>query len=614
MSDSKYDRQYSDSYLYKRIWSYFSKNRRLVWGVVVAGLIVSLALALLPVITAEAVDVLEADTMLSNLYLLGGALLLTVLVNFFVNMLRRRWTVRLIGTAVAELRQDGQRAALERDMAFYDLNKSGKVLSRITNDTEDFANAILLGTDVVSQLVKIVVLLAVLLMRNIQLTLVVLAAMPLLMLVTLAFRALARRVTRQAARVLSNVNDNIQESVSGISIAKNFRQEESIYKEFVEVNNQSYRVNLRRGAVLSMVFPTLNFMAGTASAAVLYLGASAVINGRINVGDWYLFIQSVDAFWFPFIQIAAFWSQFQQAMAAAERLFSLIDTDNTIQQTGSKSPEHIKGRIAFEHVDFAYNEGGPNVLQDFNLTIKPGESVAFVGHTGAGKSSVARLIMRFYEFQAGTLRIDGEDIRDYDLHQYRAQIGYIPQRPWLFNGTIAENIRYGKPDATLEEIDQVAHSVGEGEWLETLPEGLSTEVGERGSQLSMGQRQLVSLMRVLLQKPSVFILDEATASIDPFTEVQLKEALDLILENSTSVLIAHRLSTVQSADRIIVLANGAIIEEGSHQQLMALGKTYAELYDTYFRHQSLSYVENAPEMFGAASAKRTQFARPEDII
>jgi ATP-binding cassette subfamily B protein len=212
-----------------------------------------------------------------------------------------------------------------------------------------------------------------------------------------------------------------------------------------------------------------------------------------------------------------------------------------------------------------------------------------VGHTGSGKSSLAKMIARFYEFQQGDLLIDGHDIRSFDLAAYRRQLGIVSQVPFLFAGTVVENIRYAVPDVTDAEIERLARQVGEGEWLETLPEGLVTEVGERGVRLSMGQRQLVALLRVLVQNPSIFILDEATASVDPFTEWQIQQALNLILKNATSILIAHRLTTVKAADRIIVLRKGQIIEEGDHETLMEQGGHYAELYDTYFRHQSLDY-------------------------
>jgi ATP-binding cassette subfamily B protein len=231
------------------------------------------------------------------------------------------------------------------------------------------------------------------------------------------------------------------------------------------------------------------------------------------------------------------------------------------------------------------------------MCIEPGENLALVGHTGAGKSSIVKLIARFYEFQGGRLLIDDQDIRSFDLQDYRKQLGIVSQTPFLFSGTVADNIRYTSPDVRDEEIEELAQKIGDGEWIETLPEGLQSEVGERGNRLSMGVRQLVSLMRVLVQPPAIFILDEATASIDPFTESQIQKTLNLILAGSTSILIAHRLSTVKASDRIIVLHEGKIIEEGNHQALMQGKGHYAELYNTYFRHQSLEYVESARDVF-----------------
>jgi ATP-binding cassette subfamily B protein len=346
--------------------------------------------------------------------------------------------------------------------------------------------------------------------------------------------------------------------------------------------------------VLALVFPTLNALGGMATALLIYVGGMDAIQGAVTIGAWYLFLRSMDQFMFPILNLSAFTAQVQAGLSAAERVFALIDAESAVSQVGQEAVPGLRGDIRFEHVDFQYSEK-EQIFEDFNLHIQPGESVALVGHTGAGKSSIAKLAARFYEYQAGRILVDGKDIRSLDLQQFRRQLGIVSQVPFLFSGTIAENICYACASVSEAEVAEIAKDVGGGAWLETLPEGMNTQVGERGSRLSMGQRQLVSLLRVLVQRPAIFILDEATASIDPFTEWQIQQTLNLILEKSTSILIAHRLSTIKAADRIIVLESGRIIEEGNHAGLLATGGHYASLYNTYFRHQSLDYVEAARE-------------------
>jgi ATP-binding cassette subfamily B protein len=595
LAADKYDRRYSDGYLLRRTWQYFRPRTGSIIAIITLVIVGSLVFSLFPIIMSQVVQGLQSQMPDSTILVLLGVLLAAAIVDYVFYMLRRRLLGRVVADVISTLREDAFRAAIRRDLAFYDENKTGKIVSRITSDSQELNTIIVVAGDLTGQLFEFVVLFGVLLTINWQLTLALLVLLPVVIGLSLGFRALARRATRQGSRAMAAVNDNIQESVSGISVAKNFRQEAMIYGEFADINRQSYRINLVRGFVLAMVFPALNAAAGLAFAAMVYIGGGAVLTSAISLGAWYLFIQGVDRFFWPFINLSGFWSQLQQGLSATERIFALVDAENQVVQTGERPAPRLSGDITFDHVTFAYPTGEA-VLKDFSLHIQPGESVAFVGHTGAGKSTVAKLISRFYEFQQGEIRIDGVDIRQLDLTSFRQQMGIVPQQPFLFSGTVMDNIRYAQPGATDAEIDELAHAIGGGEWMDSLPNGLLSEVGERGARLSMGQRQLVSLLRVLVQRPAIFILDEATASIDPFTETQIQEALDLILARSTSILIAHRLSTVRSADRIIVLDHGSIIEEGSHDHLIAQAGHYAALYNTYFRHQSLSYVENAREL------------------
>ncbi len=590
LDTESYDRSYSDRELVRRVGVYFARDRkRLIWSVV---LIVALAVvtAVQPLVVAEGVNLLGQNPAPAMLIALVAVSLAIGLFIWGANWLRRRLLQRITGMVMSDLRVDAFEAVMNHDMSFFDQYRSGRIISRITTDTQEFSQVVVLVTDIISQMLSLVILAVVLFTISWQLTLGVLGISVAIVLVAFSMRNLARRVTRRGFRAIADVNASIQEAVTGISVAKNFRQEAAIYGEFRRVNSQSYDMNLRRGFVLSNVFPVLNMVGGVGTALLVYFGGLSAAAGVITYGAWYLFITSVDRFWFPMAQLSAFWSQVQAGLSASERIFALIDAEPTVRQNAAVDPGRLRGEIEFKQVDFRYT-AQEQVLSDFNLRIAPGEGIALVGHTGAGKSSLGKLIARFYEFQSGQISIDGVDIRDLDLAAYRRQLGIVSQAPFLFDGTVADNIRYARPEATDEEILAIARQVGGGEWLDTLPDGMHTQVGERGNRLSMGQRQLVALMRVLVQEPAIFILDEATASIDPFTEQQIQQAINLILARSTSIVIAHRLSTVRAVSRIIVLDKGSIIEQGSHKQLMAQSGHYATLYDTYFRHQSLSYIE-----------------------
>jgi ATP-binding cassette subfamily B protein len=602
-----YDKTYRDRDLLRRVLGYFRPETKRMLAISLAVLVNSVSDTALPIYVSRTLDELARGE--ANLPLAAAVIVALGVLGWALSYVRRALTARAVGDVVLQLRRDAFDAVLARDLSFYDQFGSGKIVSRVNSDTQAFSQVVVLAIDLLGQLLLVVLLVVYLFWIDSGLTWLLLGFAPLIGAAALAFRRIARQAVTEARRAGANVSAHIQETVSGIGVAKTFRQERAIYDEFLQVNAQSRRVSRRAGYVFSGIFPVLNILAGAGRAALAYAGGRAVGVGRLSVGDWYLFIQGVQLFWFPLTSVASFWSQFQQGLAAAERVFALIDAEPKVVQTGAERPARLRGEIRFEAVEFAYDPGQV-VLPALDLHIRAGETLALVGHTGSGKSSIAKLVARFYEFQGGRLSIDGRDIRTLDLDAYRQHLGIVTQTPFLFDGSVRDNIRYGKPDAADHEVDAAARSVGGGDWIDSLPDGLATAVGERGSKLSMGQRQLVALARVLLQDPEILILDEATASVDPLTETLIQEGVDAVMASETlrsregrslegqcarrtSIVIAHRLSTVKHADRIVVLRSGRIIEEGSHQALLAGGGHYAELYNTYFRHQSLEFIETA---------------------
>ena len=595
LNEEQYDRQYPDRELTRRIVGYFTARHSWVAVVVILTVLMAVISAAEPIVVSKGLDALKGHPTLTASLLIGLIVLFIGVSNWGLNWIRRRLTVRIVGDVILNLRTLSFRAAVEHDLSFYDQFSSGRIASRINSDTNDLGNLVVIITDVSAQVFQALLLGVVIVQTEWHLALLLFAFLPFIFGLALGFRSLARKVTKSGMQAMADVNSAIKETVSGIAIAKNFRQENSIFDTFNRANQTSYRVNVWRGFILSLVWPSLNTLAGIGTATLVFAGGLSAAQGAVTIGAWYLFILSLGRFFDPVMNLSAFWSNIQSGLSAAERIFALMDAEPNVVQTAKQDVPELKGAIRFENVSFRYAENEP-VLSDFSLVIPPGENLAIVGHTGAGKSSLAKLIARFYEFQSGRILIDGADIRTFNLQQYRRQLGIVSQVPFLFSGTVAENIRYACPDVGTEEILSMARRIGDGEWLETLPDGLDTLVGERGSMLSMGQRQLVALLRVLMQKPAIFILDEATASIDPFTEWQIQQALNMILVKSTSILIAHRLSTVKAADRIIVIEKGRIIETGNHTGLLAQAGHYAMLYNTYFRHQSLAYVEQAKDL------------------
>ena len=594
LSAEGYDRRYRDRELVGRILGYFRAERRAMLTVSTAIMLGALIGVALPVVLSRTIDqVATTGFSLGAVAVAVAAILLLSLLDWGFSAVDRAVTARAVSNVVLRLRRAAFDAVLGHDLSFFDRYPTGGIVSRVLSDTQAFSEVVTLTIEVVSEIVLAALIFAYLFTIDVPLTLIALIMVPATFSVALGFRRLSRRVVTQSRRSVADVTGHVHETMSGIAVAKSFRKEQLLYDQFAPVNERSFRFGWRNDVVFSSFTPLLVTVAGLGSAALVYAGGMRAELGGLTIGEWYLFLLTVRLLWFRLTSIASFWNRFQLGLSAGERVFALIDTPPQVVQTGSAPVPAVSGQIELRNVRFHYKEG-EGVLDDFSLTVHPGETLALVGHTGSGKSSITKLVARFYEFQGGQILVDGHDIRGLDLAGYRSHLGFVTQVPFLFNGSVLDNIRYGRADAHDDAVAAVAARVGGGNWIGTLPDGLATEVTERGRNLSMGQRQLIALSRVLLQNPSVLILDEATASIDPLTEALVQEGMDELLRARTAIVIAHRLSTIKRADRIVVLRSGEIIEQGTHDRLLQAGGHYAELYNAYFRHQSLEYIQSAP--------------------
>ena len=601
-----FDRQYSDRVLFRRIIGYFKPYKYMILLLSLTLTIASFSSTLIPVLIANTLDNLTSGGVTTLIVLL----LTFAILSFLFNMIQQEFTYRATSSAVYDLRSDAFNALIEKDMSFFDKQPAGRLASRVVNDTNDFGQTVSLVSNLVGQLLTVFFLIFFLLQYSVKLTIVIVFFGPFIVLVALSFRKIARKVALASQRILAKVNALIQETTSGIYIAKSFRAEQSIYDEFDEMNNTSYDVNLKRGLVFNSIFPVLGVLTAIATSTIVFFGVQDLLQNQVSIfgfiihpenltiGNFYLFITGLNLFFQPLLQIASFWSQFQQGLAASERIFALVDAENAVIQYDSKIISEPKGKIEFRNITFAYKEG-VNIFENFSLKIAAGEKLAIVGHTGAGKSSLAKLLSRSYEFQQGGIFIDDYDIRSLDIDGYRKNLAIITQEVFLWNESIKNNLLYGlhvDSKEAEEKLQEVLSKVEVLDWINSLEDGLETKIGERGSKLSMGQRQLISFARILLQNPSILIMDEATASVDPLTELTIQHATDVLMQGRTSIVVAHRLSTIKKADRIIVIDKGKIVEEGNHEGLLAKNGYYAELYNTYYRHQSLEYIESMAQV------------------
>lgn len=492
-----------------------------------------------------------------------------------------------------EMRQDLFNHMQRLSIGYYARNEAGDVMSRVTNDTDTIQlvfNFALM--QVISGALLIVWIMVRMLQTNVVYALISLAIVPVMVVATVYFSNQARRAFRKARAELGAVNADLQESIAGAREAQAFNREEATIAQFERSNAANRNANVRAAAFTSALSPVLEALGYVALGIVVLVGGIAVLRNEplfggtaITLGVVFAFVNYTQRFSQPIQQIAMLWTNVQSAIAGGERIFALLDEPVEItDKPGAIEMPEIVGQVAFENVHAEYVKGEP-VLKGVSFEAKPGQTIAIVGPTGAGKTTIINLIPRFYDVTQGAVRIDGYDVRDVKLHSLRKQIGLVLQDTFLFSDTVMNNIRYGRTDATDEEVIAAAKMVAADTFIERLPDGYQTVLGERGSGLSQGQRQLIAIARAALKSPRILILDEATSSVDTRTERLIQQAFEKLLEGRTSFVIAHRLSTIRNADLVLLLRDGEIVERGTHHQLLERQGAYYDLYMSQFRAQ-----------------------------
>ena len=513
------------------------------------------------------------------------------LVSIIGEWLTNRARVRImayVGTRiVADMRSELFRHLHRLTLNFYSTYSVGRLMSRLIGDVgvlQDFVTWSITGLfRSTFNLIGIVVAMLVL---NWQLALVSFAVMPLMIILTNYWRDRVRQAYRATRQRLALINGYLNESISGIRVTKSFGREKLNFEHFDDLNQSFYDANLYATRLSAIFFPGVDFIGSLATALVVGVGGWLVLGDALTAGTLVAFVLYVERFFDPIRELAQRYNTFQATMAASERIFELLDLEPDLIDSPDAIPlPRIAGDVVFEDVSFAYRTEGKDVLHHIDLHARPGERIALVGETGAGKSTIIRLLSRFYDVSDGSLRIDGYDVREVTSDSLRQQLGIVLQDTFLFTGTIAENIRYGRLDASDKEVQSAATAVGAHDFIARLPDGYDAEVGENGSNLSAGQRQLISFARALLADPQVLILDEATSSVDTATERIIQKALDTLMQGRTSFVIAHRLSTIVNADQIVVLDHGRIIERGTHPELLKRKGRYYNLYTMQWAQQ-----------------------------
>ena len=585
---SFYDQDYSFIDVIQRLWAYAQREQKRLMLILVLFFINAGISILVPLFLREALNELSSlDINFPLVRDFGWAYFIGTFLVWIVMYLivRAEWTI--IARTVTKLRIDMFIKLQQHDLSFYDKNKTGRIMSRVVNDAWELGNFLLIFVEVIANLVTIIGMVLILLSIDIPLTLIVMVIIPIIFGLTMGVGIFLMRFNRVCRRTVAAVNGATQESIAGIMVSKSFARENQNKEDFIQLNLDNLRANIKRSLAFAVIFPLIDFISSFVIFIIIFFGGTAVVQGIITIGDLWLYYSYSLQLIGPIIGFSQQIAQFQSGRAAAERIFSLIEVPSAMKQ-GSSTLGEIKGKIEIRNLTFGYSDD-QILFKNLNLVIPAGQNIALVGHTGSGKTSLISILARFYEFQDGEILLDDYNVRDFDIDAYRSSLGIVLQDPFLFSGTIESNIRYGCTcEISNQEIEQAIEATHVKDFVDFLPEGLQTEVGERGSKLSLGQRQLISFARALVANPRILILDEATASVDAYTESLIQEGLEVLFQERTSIVVAHRLSTVINSDRILVFEQGCIVGDGTHAELIDTNETYRNLYKTYYEFQGIT--------------------------
>ena len=569
--------------MFKRFLVYYKPHRFLLTLDMLASLFISIIGMVYPILTNKMLNIYIPERQFRNIIYAG----VLVLVLYTVRMILRyfvQYYGHMIGVRMqAQMRSDMFNHLEKLPYKFFDGNETGKIMSRMTNDLMDISelahhgpeNLLICGITIILSFTYLATI-------NIWLTLIIFACVPILAIVSLFCRKRMREAFTESRKSIAIINASLESSISGIRVTKAFTNQGKETEKFEEGNRSFVGARKKAYKAMGQFHSSTQYVTDIFNVIVLVAGGCFLYNGIINFADYSTFIVSVNLFISPVTTLINFMEQYQNGVTGFSRFLEIMDEQPEQDKPGAQKLENVRGKITFEHVTFSYEENR-EILHDISLTVEKGKKLALVGPSGGGKTTICHLIPRFYTLNSGSIKIDGTDIQDVTMESLRRNIGIVQQDVFLFNGTIRDNILYGCPNATQEQIELAAKRANIHDYVMSLEKGYDTEIGERGVKLSGGQKQRLSIARVFLKDPAILILDEATSALDNTTEILIQQALDELCRGRTTLVVAHRLSTIKNADEIVVISKGQISEQGTHEQLMAQGGVYHDLYSLQFR-------------------------------